>query len=110
MTKNTLSTLVNYLNAHDIPELADVKAELLAQSEKNEAKAQANRDLYAAAKSVVLAAIDENPKTVAEIYESCSDLPENFSRSKVQYALSHYWSDAVIKHDNGKKPFTYTRA
>ena len=110
MTKNTLSTLVAYLTKNDIPELADVKAELLAQAEKNEAKAQANRDLYAAAKAVVLDAIDEAPKTVAEIYESCADnLPETFSKSKVQYALTNYWADEVTKHDNGKKPFTYSR-
>lgn len=110
MTKNTLSTLVNYLNAHDIPELADVKAELNAQFDKNEAKAQANRDLYAAAKDIVLSVVGDTPMTVAEMYDACADkLPEGFSKSKVQYAVREYWADALDRHDNGKNAYTYTK-
>ena len=110
MTKNTLSTLVNYLNAHDIPELADVKTELLAQIEKNEVKAQANRELYASAHDVLMGIISDEPKTVAELYDMSTDWGANFSKSKLQYAIANYWAAEVVKHDNGKKPFTYSRA
>ena len=111
MTKNTMMTLVNYLTNNDIPELADVKAEILAQYAKNEEKAQANRDLYAQAHDVVMGVIDETPRTVAEIYEACEDeLPEGFTKSKLQYALRASWSSEVNKIENAKGANQYTKA
>lgn len=108
MTKNTLTTLVTYLNAHAIPELADVTAELNAEVAKNEAKRDANRQLYAEAHDVVFSVMGENPMTVAEIYELCADqLPEGFSKSKIQYALLNTWSNEVVKISNAKAPNAY---
>ena len=111
MTKNTMMTLVNYLTNNDIPELADVKAEILAQYAKNEEKAQANRDLYAQAHNVVMSAIDETPRTAAEIHSICKDsLPETFTKSKLQYALRAPWSSEVNKIENAKGANQYTKA
>ena len=111
MTKNAMMTLVNYLTSNDVPELAIVKEEVLAQYAKNEEKAQANRDLYAQAHDVVMGAIDETPRTVAEIYEVCEDeLPEGFSKSKIQYALRALWSNEITKIENAKGANQYTKA
>lgn len=111
MTKNTMMTLVNYLTNNDIPELATVKEEILAQYAKNEEKAQANRDLYTQAHDVVMSVMDDTPRTVAEIYEACEDeLPEGFSKSKVQYAMRALWSDEVVKIENAKGANQYTKA
>ena len=110
MTKNTLSTLVNYLNEHDIPELAEVKAELTAQVEKNEAKANANRTIYEAAHEVFQGIISDTEQTATELFESTNEWPETFTRSKLQYAITHYWTSEVVRHENGNKPLTYTRA
>jgi hypothetical protein len=110
MKKNTLSTIANYIK--NVPELSAEYAELAAEIAKNEEKAQANRVLYAAAKEAVFSTLAraENPMTVADIFNSTENLPEEFSPSKLQYALLNYWNDEVIKHDNGRNPFTYSLA
>lgn len=110
MKKNTINTLITYLNAHDIPELADVKAELTAQLDRDAAKAQANRELYDEARDVVLSVVDDAPMTSKEIFEATSDWPEGFTQSKLNYALRSYWTDVVERHENGKSPLTYTKA
>lgn len=110
MKKSTLSALVAYLNANPIAELADATADLNAEFEKNEAKAQANRDLYESAHDAVMTAITDTPRTVTEIFEACKDsLPVGFSRSKLQYAIREYWGSEVDRHENGKEAYTYTK-
>ena len=55
---------------------------------------------YDAAKPFVFDAIRVAgvPVTVAEIYEHCqSTLPEGFTKSRVQYGLTHQWADEVVK-------------
>lgn len=111
MTKNSMMTLVNFLSTNDIPELATVKEEILAQYAKNEEKAQANRDLYTQAHDIVMRVVDATPRTVAEIYEACADeLPEGFSKSKVQYAIRALWGNEVVKIENAKGANQYTKA
>lgn len=111
MTKNTLRSLVAYLTKNPIAELADATVELVAEMEKNEAKARANREMYSEAKDIVMAVIStDEPMTVAQIYEACkNDLPETFSKSKVQYAVREYWADEIVKHENCKGPLMYTK-
>lgn len=113
MTKTTLLTVAAILNTLTLTTEADVAARdaINAEIAKGEAKAQANREMYGEAKEVVMAAIStEEPMTVAQIYEACkSDLPEGFSKSKVQYGVREYWADELVKHDNGKNAFTYTK-
>jgi len=109
MKKNTMTTIAAYIK--NVPELANEYAELQAELDKNAAKAQANRDLYATAHDVVMAHLGSTPVTVTDLFAACeSELPEGFSKSKIQYALLNYWSDEVVKHENGKKAFTYTHA
>ena len=113
MTKTTLLTVAAILNALTLTSENEVAARDAVNAEiaKGEAKAQVNRDLYASAHEVVFGVICDTPMTVAEIYEACADeLPEGFSKSKVQWGLSNQWKDEVVKHDNGKKPYTYTKA
>ena len=108
MKKSTLSTLVSYLNGETITNLDEIRAELEKELNKGAEKAAANRALYDAAKEVVLANLSETPVTVSELYEQISDeLPDGFSRSKLQYGMLHYWSDEVVKHDGS--PATYAR-
>lgn len=108
MKKASLKTLVDYIVDNDVQELAEIRDEITAELAKDEAKAQANRDLYAAAKDIVLAALSDTPATIAEIYaEVESKLPEGFSKGKVQYAITRLWADEVVKHEG--KTNTYTR-
>lgn len=100
MKKTSMLSLVNYFAfQNDLPsDVADAVDELKAELNRNAAKAAANRELYEAARGVVfeqLGAAAEGA-TLAELVESCSDnLPEGFTKGKVQYALLHYWNDAV---------------
>ena len=103
-----MTTIANYLA--NIPEMAEAYQELAAELAKDIEKANANRALYDAAKAVVMPHVTATPQTVQEIYDACSDeLPENFSKSKVQYALINYWTDEVRKVVNAKGPNQYVR-
>lgn len=112
MKKSTLIALTNYFEATDIPEsIADAVADLRAEREKGEEKAQANRELYAAAHDAVMEVMSDTPMTVTEIFNACVDaLPTDFSKSKIQYALLHYWNDEVVKIENAKGANQYTKA
>ena len=103
-----MQSIVNYIDTNAIAELADVRAELVAELSKGEAKAQANRDLYASAKDVVLGALSETPVTIGELYDEIADeLPEGMTKSKMQYAITRLWVDEVNKIEG--KVNTYTR-
>lgn len=98
MKKNSLRSLVAYLNGETVTNIDEIKAELEAELSKGEAKAQANRDLYATAHDVAMAVLTEVPLSIAEWYAACeSELPEGFSKSKLQYAAREYWSDELVK-------------
>lgn len=109
MKNTTMTTIANYIK--NVPELSVEYAELAAELAKNEVKAQANRDLYATAHDVVMGKLTEVPVTVADLYESCKDeLPEGFSKSKLQYAMLNYWAGEVVKIENPKSANEYRKA
>jgi len=114
MKKVSLQSLVSFIDSmnaqgsapQDIMEIRDEIANELA---KGAEKAQANRDLYAQAHDVVIGALSATPVTIGELYaEVENDLPEGFSKGKVQYAITRLWADEVVKHEG--KVNTYTRA
>ena len=108
MKKASLQSLVSYLNGQTVDNIAEIKAEIEAELAKGEAKAQANRDLYADAKDIVLGALSDTPVTIGELYEEIKDaLPDGFSKGKVQYAITRMWADEVTKVEG--KVNTYTR-
>lgn len=110
MTKNSLYAIA-HMDTHGDAALETAKAEALREVEKNEAKASANRELYSVAHDVVIAHMGSTPMTVAEIVEACGDeLPEGFSKSKVQYALLHYWENEVVKVEQVKGANQYRLA
>lgn len=96
MKKSTMKSLVSYLT--ETGALPEVLEELNAELSKGEEKAQANRSLYETAKPIILGALSETPATIQEIYdEIASELPEGFTKSKVQYAITRMWQDEVTK-------------
>ena len=98
MTKNMMKSLVAYLNGETVTNIAEIKASLEAELAKGEAKAQANRELYATAHDVVIGALTDKPVTLAELWETVKDaVPEGMSKSKVQYALRELWAAEVVK-------------
>lgn len=108
MTKNTLNALVNYLNGATVDNLDEIKAELEKELARGEEKAQANRELYAQAHDIVMDGLSRfnTPITVSDLYgEIENELPDGFSKGKVQYALTHYWESEVVKTEG--KPNAY---
>ena len=100
MKKASLQSLVSYLNGETVDNIAEIKAEIEAELSRGEAKAQANRDAYAQAKDVILNALSDTPVTISEVYEEVkNDLPEGFTKSKVQYAITRLFADEVVKHE-----------
>ena len=102
MKKNSLRTLVAFLNGETV-DVTEVKAELEAELAKGEEKAQQNRKLYADAHDVAMAVLGETPLSVSDWFDLCSaEMPEGFTKSKLQYAVREYWSDEVVKIEGGK--------
>lgn len=95
MKKATMQTIANYIKS--VPELANEYAEVAAELAKNDAKAQANRDMYNAAEKVVMAHLTSTPKTVADLYTECAaELPKDFSPSKLSYGLTRKWTGGFV--------------
>ena len=106
MKKATLEQMLDYLNGATV-DTAAIAAEIEQELARGKAKADANRELYAAAKDIVLGVLTDTPVTVAEIYDEVKEkLPEGFGKGKVQYALSHYWEADVVAHDGKTKGYT----
>jgi hypothetical protein len=112
MKKNTMETLVRYLNGETVDNLDEIKAELEAELAKNAEKARVNRDMYATAHDVVMEHLPVAPArlTVAALWELVKDeMPEDMSKSKMQYGLRELWSAEVQKFENPKSANEYAR-
>ena len=100
MKKSSMKSLVNYFAFQNgLPsDVADAVDELKAELKKGEDKAAANRTLYATAHDVVFTKLSDRPMTIADIWEAVKDeMPEGFTKSKLQYAMREYWGDEVVK-------------
>lgn len=111
MKKSTMQTLVAFLAAQNsLPaDVAVAADEIKAELNRNAEKAAANRNLYESAKPIVFEGfrVAGTPVTIAELYEEIKgELPQGFSKSKVQYAVTRLWSDEIIKTEG--KTNTYT--
>ena len=115
MKKSTLSAIANYLSenvqyANDIEKefLTTALAELNAEINRGADAKAARAAEYESVKEIILAPLDESILTVSELYEAIKgELPEGFTRGKVQYALTKLYADEVVKQEG--KPCTYGR-
>jgi len=108
MKKSTMNTIANYIK--NVPELADEYAELAAEIQKDIEKAEANRALYDSAKDIVFKALTDQLVTCSDLWDKVKDeMPEGFTKNKMNYALLHYWNDEVIKVQDGRNPNQYRR-
>ena len=100
MKKNTMIAILSLIAAVNTPEAEAIRAELNAELAKGAEKAQANRDLYASAHDVVIAALADAsaPVTMSELWEAVEDnMPEGMTKGKVQYAVTRLWADEIAK-------------
>lgn len=109
MKKSTLTSLYQFLNGDTSVDLSEARAEITAEYEKQATKAKAKADEYEAAKPIVLAGLTTEPQTLAQLYEAVKDkLPEGFTKSRMQYALMHYWGDVTLTVRVDGQPNAYT--
>ena len=109
MKKSVLKNLVAYFNNETVDTDA-LKKEIFDEYDRLNEKSRANAEKYAAAKDIVLNAIVDKPMTAKEIFTACeTELPQDFTSNKIQYALLHYWNDDVVRHIDGKNPSTYQK-
>ena len=100
MTKeimNAIYTTLTTVEFENKPAVMEALEKELHRGDRAKAEKEA---IYAAAKPVVLEAlrIAGKPATVAEIFAECEkELPEGFTKNQVNYGLTHYWTDSVVK-------------
>jgi hypothetical protein len=95
-----MNSILSLVSTIDTPEAEEIRTAIQNELSKGEAKAQANRDLYASAHDVVINALASAsaPVTMSELFEAVEgDLPEGMTKGKVQYAVTRLWSDEIVK-------------
>lgn len=111
MKKATMQTIVNYINDNAIEALFEVRDELTAELNKGAEEKAKNAELYEQAKAVVMNGLALTDKAVplSELYESVADdLPEGFTKGKLQYAVTRLWKDEIVRIEG--KVNTYRKA
>jgi hypothetical protein len=99
MKISSMKTLVAYFYAQpSVPsDVADVVGEMELELAKEHEKQNAKLELYEAAYEAVMAKLGDKPMTLAELWEAVKgELPEDFTKNKLSYALTHYWTDDVV--------------
>ena len=105
MKKATLSAIYSALK--DIQFDPDVLAEIETELSRGEAEKAKNAELYAQAKPIVFGVLSDTPVTISEIYDEIADeLPEGFTKGKVQYAITRLWADEVTKVEGKVNGYT----
>ena len=98
MKKATMNTILSLIATIDTPEAEEVRAELNAELGKGEVAKAENAKVYDAAKAIVFAELGETPVTISELYNAVADqLPEGFTKGKLQYAMTRLWKDDLVK-------------
>ena len=111
MKKATMNTIVNYINDNAVEALYEVRDELMAELNKGEAVKAENAKLYDTAKAVVMSELNTTDKavTISELYDAVADnLPEGFTKGKLQYAVTRLWKDEIVRIEG--KVNTYRKA
>lgn len=107
----TLKSLVSFLNGETVENIDEIKAEIEAEINKGAVAKAEKAAGYDAAWDAICAvfALTTAPLTVAEIFEQAeANLPDGFTKGKVQYGLTHNWADKIVKIEG--KPNTYRLA
>lgn len=110
MKKATLQSLVSYLNGETVDNIAEIKAELEAELNKDQAKKDANAKAYDEIKPIVFDVMGDDEAhaaTIAEIFKAIED-KINMNKQKVQYAITRLWKDEIVKVEGN--PNSYYKA
>jgi hypothetical protein len=99
MKVSTLSAVYSALTNYGYADEA-VMTDLYNEIHKGDKVKAEKAEAYDAAKVIVLDALSraDGAVTVAELFAEVENLlPNDFTKGKLTYALTHYWNDAVVK-------------
>ena len=111
MKKSTYEAIYAALSSVEFESKETIMAEVYKEIHKGEEAKAAKIAQYDAAKPIVLEGLRVAgvPVTIAELYDEVKgELPEGFTKAQVQYGITHYWTDEVVKHEG--KTMSYTLA
>ena len=111
MKKATMNTIVNYINDNAIEALYEVRDELVAELNKGAEEKARNAELYDTAKAVVMGELGTTDKavTIGELFDAVeAELPEGFTKGKLQYAVTRLWKDEIVRTEGNVN--TYAKA
>ena len=109
MKKVTMQTILTLIANDTSDEAEQVRAELTAELNKGAEEKARNAELYEAAKPIVMEELGDSAVTIGELYDAIADnLPEGFSKGKLQYAMTRLWVDEIEKIEG--KVNTYRKA
>lgn len=99
MKKTSMISLLAYLNGETVTNIDEIRDELASELAKSEAKAEANREMYELAHDVAInALVSCEGMTIAELWKATAmEMPEGFSKGKLQYAVTRMWIDELVK-------------
>lgn len=100
MKNITLNAIYNTLSSIEFENKDAILAEVYADLHRGDAEKAEKAKAYESAKDIVLEVLRGTtaPLTLSDIFTECEkDLPEGFTKNKVSYGLTHYWSDDVVK-------------
>lgn len=98
MKLSSMRTLLTYFYKNpSVPaEVADVIGEMELELAKEHEKQNAKLELYDNAHEIVMTKLGGTPMTLTELWGAVNDdMPEGFTKNKLSYALTHYWTDEV---------------
>ena len=111
MKKSTYEAIYTALSSVEFESKETIMAELYKEIHKGEEAKAVKVAQYEAAKPIVLEGLRVAgvPVTIAELYEEVKGkLPIDFTKAKVQYGITHYWTAEVVKHEG--KTMSYSLA
>ena len=109
MKKNVFEMVVAMVNGQSVADMDTLRNEINAEWERMNAKANANKSAYDAAREVAFSILSDEPMTAKALFAAGEGMwPDGFTAAKVQYALLHYWNDSIVKHEVAKGANTYS--
>lgn len=109
MKNASLSTIYTALTSVDFENKDAILAEIYAELHRGDAVKAAKAVVYETAKPIVFDALSltSNPVTLAELWDAIAgNAPEDFTKSKLSYALTHQWADEVVKVEGKVNAYT----
>ena len=113
MKKSSMKTLVAFFAMQNgLPsDVVDAVDEIRAELAKDEEEKAGKVAIYEAIREVVFKHLGSAPMTLADLFAACeSELPAGTKKGQVQYGLTHYWTDEIVKIENPKSANEYRRA